>query len=33
MEKKKFYSKLHKTQVTVEKPPSKEEEETFWTSI
>ena len=33
MEKKKFYIELGKTQVTVEKLPSKEEVEKFWTSI
>ena len=33
MDKKKFYGELGKTQVTVEKPPSKEEVEKFWTSI
>ena len=31
-DKKKFYRKLGKQQVNVEKPPSKEETETFWTS-
>ena len=30
---KKFCRELGKTQMTVEKPPSKEEVETFWTSI
>ena len=33
MDKKKFYRELGNTQVTVEKPPSKEVEERFWTSI
>ena len=33
MENKKFYRELGKTQVNVEKPPSKEEVEKFWTSI
>ena len=33
MDKKKFYRELGKTQVTVEKPPSKEEVEKFCTSI
>ena len=33
MEKKKFYIELGKTQVTIEKLPSKEEVEKFWTSI
>ena len=32
-DKKKFYKELEKSQVNVEKPPSKEEVETFWTSI
>ena len=32
-DKKKFYRKLGKSQVNVEKPPSKEEVETFWTSV
>ena len=32
-DKKKFYRKLRKSQVNVEKPPSKEEVETFWTSL
>ena len=33
MDEKKFYRELGKTQVTVEKPPYKEEAEKFWTSI
>ena len=33
MDKNKFYREMGKTQVTVEKPPSKEEVEKFWTSI
>ena len=33
MDKKKFYRELGKTQMTVEKPPSKEEVEKFWISI
>ena len=33
MDKKKFYRELGKTQVIVEKPPSKEEVEKFWSSI
>ena len=33
MEKMKFYRELGKTQMTVEKPPSKEEVEKFWTSM
>ena len=33
MDKKKFYRELRKMQVTVEKPPFKEEVEKFWTSI
>ena len=32
-DKKKFYRKLGKSQVNVEKSPSKEEVETFWTSV
>ena len=32
-DKKKFYRKLGKSQMNVEKPPSKEEVETFWTSV
>ena len=31
--KKKFYKELGKSQVNIEKPLSKEEVETFWTSI
>ena len=31
--KKKFYRELRKSEVNVEKPSSKEEVETFWTSI
>ena len=33
MDKNKFYRDLGKTQVTVEKLPSKEQVEKFWTSI
>ena len=33
MDKKKFYRELRMMQVTVEKPPFKEEVEKFWTSI
>ena len=32
-DKKKFYKELGKSQVNAEKPPSKEEVETFWPSI
>ena len=32
-DKKKFYKELGKSQVNIEKPLSKEEVETFWTSI
>ena len=32
-DKKKFYKELGKSQMNVEKPLSKEEVETFWTSI
>ena len=33
MDKKKFYRELVKTQMTVEKPPCKEEVGKFWTSV
>ena len=33
IDKKKFYRELRKSQVNVENPSSKEEVETFWTSV